>query len=249
MKSILGTGLLGSAAGLFLVCWVLSVVSTSVSDWVWLWSAKEGPHEGLWSSCWSGSCTANNGYSGGCLAMLNLVRAFSILTITFGSLSIGLTLYLIVRESALWVVVAVLCALLTVGFSVPPWAVYLGFTSHCVISTVTKGSGWCLAVAAFSFATIALACLLLWVCIGRGSPLYCLSVCGSPRAPSEHCNGSSASPAGLTAGGGMVMMSSSPYHHHSAGTGGYGGGYLSLTSHGGSGGFSPTSSSPTIAVV
>lgn len=59
-------------------------------------------------------------------------------------------------------------------FSILPWTIYLGFTSQCVISGVTKGAGWCLAVAAFPIATVGLLLLLVWIGLrlcGRGNPL------------------------------------------------------------------------------
>lgn len=113
-SSRLGRGLLGTAAALFLATWVISIASTSLSDWVWLWTTTIGPHEGLWSTCWSDLCVPANQYSGGCWALLNTVRAFSILTIIFGFVTMALVLALMRRDSpGLWAS-ALVCAILTV---------------------------------------------------------------------------------------------------------------------------------------
>lgn len=164
-RSRVSQALLYTAAFLFLVTWVLSIASTSLSDWIWLWTTTLGPHEGLWSTCWSDLCVPANQYSRGCWALLNTVRAFSILTIIFGFLTMALVLAMVSRDSAgLWAS-ALISAILTVIFSVLPWSIYLGFTDQCVISGVTKGAGWCLAVAAFPVACVGLFLLLLWVAL------------------------------------------------------------------------------------
>lgn len=98
------------AAFFFLLTWIIEIAAIWLPNW-WLvagngsqggWAsyggyAKPGktipdPYhladlvgmsEGLWSSC-LGQCYPTNQYSGGCLGLLNVVRAFSIMTIVFG---------------------------------------------------------------------------------------------------------------------------------------------------------------------
>ena len=117
------------AAFFFLVCFVISIVSTALPNW-WTvagagaqggWATylafglanpntqtglaqanlapftktQFGPgqpelvgavglQEGLWQSCLYSNCYPTNQYGGGCQGLLNVVRAFSIMTIIFG---------------------------------------------------------------------------------------------------------------------------------------------------------------------
>ena len=77
----------GGAAGaafFYFVVWVISIISTSIPDWWWFLDSTSGVHEGLWSTCWAHTCVPVNQYDQGCTAMLNVVRAFSGMTILFG---------------------------------------------------------------------------------------------------------------------------------------------------------------------
>ena len=68
----------------FLAVWVISIISTSIPDWWWWIDSTSGVHEGLWSTCYAHTCFPANEYSGGCQGLLNVVRAFSVMTIIFG---------------------------------------------------------------------------------------------------------------------------------------------------------------------
>eukprot|EP00906_Rhabdomonas_costata_P028590 RCo040471 len=100
--------------------------------------SSSGLHEGLWSTCWGHSCVSASIYTNGCRSLLNVVRAFSVMTIIFGFFAFVFALVLIFRSSRA-AIPAILFGVLTVCCSVITWAVYLGFVSQCVIPGVTKG--------------------------------------------------------------------------------------------------------------
>lgn len=165
-----GFKFLATSVFMFLVTWVLGIASTSMADWYCLWSSSDGPHEGLWTACFSSTCESNNKYTGGCLALLNTVRAFSIITIILGFFAMVLAAVLWFMEG-LWAV-AVLVGFLAFASSILPWTIYLGFLSECGYPTVSsgfgiKGSGWTLAVAAFPCCAVGFFSLLIWTCHGR----------------------------------------------------------------------------------
>lgn len=155
---------IGVAAFFFLCTWVLSIPSTVLTDWLYLWSTTDGPHEGLWSSCWSNDCWSNNAYDTGCLAMLNSVRAFSIITICMGFFSMLLCIGMFMKGSDLvWYATAAV-GFLTMCCSALPWSIYLGFYSECAYPKAEKGAGWGLAIAAFPCAVIGFFAIMGWKC-------------------------------------------------------------------------------------
>eukprot|EP00906_Rhabdomonas_costata_P038786 RCo054890 len=172
-KPGLSKGIAGGAVLLWFVTFVISIISTSIPDWWWWLDSTSGVHEGLWSSCWAHHCISANGYTGGCKALLNVVRAFSVMTIIFGFFNFVMSMLLIICVTSV-MYPALICGFLTWVFALITWAVYLGFKGQCVIGSqyfvpsptytgytgssyyyygstagvtnpgVTLGSGWCL---------------------------------------------------------------------------------------------------------
>ena len=88
-------GIAGAAAFFWFVVWVISIISTSIPDWWWWLDSTSGVHEGLWSTCWAHYCIPSNGYSNGCMSLLRVVRAFSVMTIIFSFFNFVMSMMLI----------------------------------------------------------------------------------------------------------------------------------------------------------
>ena len=88
-------GIAGGAAFFWFVVFVISVISTCIPDWWWWMDSTSGVHEGLWSTCWAHYCVPANNYDSGCMSMLNVVRAFSVMTIIFSFFAFVASLMLI----------------------------------------------------------------------------------------------------------------------------------------------------------
>lgn len=175
----------------FVVC-AISIISTSMPDWWWWIDSTSGVHEGLWSTCYGHNCASANEYSGGCQGLLNVVRAFSVMTILFSFFTLVCTILMLLLITSA-AIPGIIFGLLTVYVSFPsslpdlfliicfffaevpfsfavqvccsviPWSVYLGFLSQCVAPGIHKGSGWSLAVAALPIASVGLLLMLAWL--------------------------------------------------------------------------------------
>eukprot|EP00906_Rhabdomonas_costata_P038777 RCo054878 len=205
-KPGLSKGIAGGAVLLWFVTFVISIISTSIPDWWWWLDSTSGVHEGLWSTCWAHYCIPSNGYTGGCMSLLNVVRAFSVMTIIFGFFCFVCSLMMV------FCIVKAVYPGLIFGFfawtsALITWAVYLGFKGQCVMGSqffippeflnpypetyyypvtgtvgvkITLGSGWCLAVAAFPIGLAAHLMDILWFIKCRKR---CVCACPRPCPP------------------------------------------------------------------
>lgn len=199
MKPGLGAGLLAAAAFMFMLTWILGICSTSLTDWWYIEpSSTAGRHEGIWSTCTGDTCFSTNQYSGGCKALLDTVRAFSILTIIFAFFTMCLILAMIFLGESLWFG-ALICGVLTMCFAVLPWSIYMGFLDQCVpwrSPGITKGAGWCLAVSCLPMAIVGLMFLGMWYCFGRGEGAAGAAAGATGMAGAAGAGGAACVPAG-----------------------------------------------------
>jgi hypothetical protein len=142
----------------------MAVASTSINDWNY-WEPI-GLREGLWQSCLFKNCMMNNYYWGACKPLLDTCRAFSIIVIFAGFVTMFFQVMLCFVDSISGIIWALLLGFLTLGASVVPWSVYLGFVNFpCVIVSGKRGAGWCLAVVYFVMAIIAYLLMIVTVCL------------------------------------------------------------------------------------
>eukprot|EP00906_Rhabdomonas_costata_P011530 RCo016436 len=210
-------GTAGGAVFIFLLVWVLGIISTSIPDWWWAVDSTHGVHEGLWSSCYGTHCFPANEYSGKCLGYLNTVRAFSVMTIILGFLTFVCALMLLFCINA--IKPGLVFGFLTVCFSIIPWSVYLGFINMCVNGpywfvqqwsygagysstsvysyyptgtlpvsyNLTKGSGWCLSVAIFPISFLGFCILGYYFYRCRQGQGCCSHSCPPPPGAVPDC--------------------------------------------------------------
>eukprot|EP00906_Rhabdomonas_costata_P036233 RCo050869 len=144
------------AALCFFATWVVGIASTCMWEWWYFLSPNSGPHQGLWSSCWDSSCSSNFPYSSQCMALLNVCRAFSVMTIIFGFFATVTSFKLFKQQKDKMYFATVLVGFLTWSCSVIPWSVYLALMYQCLQpSQLKNGAGWFLAVCAFTLAVTA----------------------------------------------------------------------------------------------
>jgi hypothetical protein len=138
------------------------------------------------------------------MSLLRVVRAFSVMTIILSFFNFVMSLMLICCITRV-LYPALLCGFLSWVFALITWAVYLGFKGQCVMGSqffipsgypyyystprrvggvsVTLGSGWCLAVAAFPLALFAHFLDIAWciLCRNRCGPAPCPCPCPCPE--------------------------------------------------------------------
>lgn len=111
-------GLAAGAVLMFFVVCAISIISTSMPDWWWWIDSTSGVHEGLWSTCYGHNCASANEYSGGCQGLLNVVRAFSVMTILFSFFTLVCTILMLLLITSA-AIPGIIFGLLTVYVSFP----------------------------------------------------------------------------------------------------------------------------------